>query len=64
MNDSDRFEIEMLEERVDALRVALDILRAERDAAVEKAEKMRQEVRDIRAQLDRVMIAASQGAEL
>lgn len=64
MNDSDRFEIEMLEERVDALRVALDILRAERDAAVEETNKMRQEVRDIRAQLDRVMIAASQGAEL
>lgn len=64
MTDSDRFEIEMLEERVDALRVANDILRAERDAAIEAAEKMRHEVRDIRAQIDRVMIAASQGAEL
>ena len=64
MTDSDRFEIEMLEERVDALRVANDILRAERDAAIEAAEKMRHEVRDIRAQIDRVMIAASQGEEL
>lgn len=64
MTDSDRFEIEMLEERVDALRVANDILRAERDAAIDAAEKMRYEVRDIRAQIDRVMIAASQGAEL
>jgi len=64
MTDSDRFEIEMLEERVDALRVANDILRAERDAAIDAAEKMRHEVRDIRAQIDRVMIAASQGAEL
>lgn len=64
MTDSDRFEIEMLEERVDALRVANDILRAERDAAIDAAERMRHEVRDIRAQIDRVMIAASQGAEL
>lgn len=54
----------MLEERVDALRVANDILRAERDAAVEEANRMRQEVREVRAQIDRVMIAASQGAEL
>lgn len=54
----------MLEERVDALRVANDILRAERDAAIDAAERMRHEVRDIRAQIDRVMIAASQGAEL
>lgn len=64
MTDSDRFEIEMLEDRVDALRVANDILRAERDAAVEEANRMRQEVREVRAQIDRVMIAASQGAEL
>ena len=64
MTDSDRFEIEMLEDRVDALRVANDILRAERDAAIDAAERMRHEVRDIRAQIDRVMIAASQGAEL
>ena len=54
----------MLEERVDSLRVACDVLRTERDTAVEEAAKMRQEVRDIRAQMDRVMIAASQGAEL
>lgn len=64
MDSSKEFEIEMLEERVDSLRVACDVLRTERDTAVEEAAKMRQEVRDIRAQMDRVMIAASQGAEL